>query len=263
MSPSRITTLGKLNGGGADSGGGGSFPEIYMSFDKDGNIQDIEYTKIEQFNKTIAWPYSTLDYSFPNLKSARNMFKSSTLWVIGSLNDEDAANKYYYYSLPELVDGNSMFYGCSSIGYSWNGEVKKLVLHLPKLSNGTNMFYNVFSSTYWGASNTLEILGNKLEIGSSMFESCSYLRTLYIDLSSLTNGSKMFGSASYNSTRLNLASVQNIADTINDLASQGKTGTIDIGMTSSLKSDDETAPINVALATIRAKGWTVTEIYRS
>ena len=261
MSPSRITTLGKLNGGGADSGGGGSFPEIYMSFDKDGNIQDIEYTKIEQFNMTIAWPYSTLDYSFPNLKSAKNMFKSVTLYVIGSLNNDDAANSYYYYSLPELVDGSSMFYSCNSLGNSWN-EVKKLVLHLPKLTNGVNMFYNV-CSTYWNAGYTLEILGNKLEIGSSMFESCGSLRNLYIDLSSLTNGYKMFGSATYNSTRLNLASVQNIADTINDLASQGKTGTIDIGMTSSLKSDDETAPINVALAAIRAKGWTVTEIYRS
>ena len=71
----------------------------------------------------------------------------------------------------------------------------------------------------------------------------------------------MFGSSSYGCSPLDLASVQNIAETINDLASKGLTGTIHIGMSKTLQSDDETAPVNVALAAIRAKGWTVNEIF--
>jgi hypothetical protein len=73
----------------------------------------------------------------------------------------------------------------------------------------------------------------------------------------------MFGNGTWSCTKLDLASVQNIAETINDLASKGASGTIEIGIAKALQSDDETAPINVALAAIRAKGWTVTEMYRS
>jgi hypothetical protein len=94
-----------------------------------------------------------------------------------------------------------------------------------------------------------------------MFKNCTNLTSFNSDLSSLTNGSTMFGNGTYNCTKLDLASVQNIADTINDLASQGKTGTLNIGIAKALQSTDETAPVNVALAAIRAKGWTVTEIY--
>lgn len=71
----------------------------------------------------------------------------------------------------------------------------------------------------------------------------------------------MFGTNIGNATKLDLASVQNIANTINDLASKGTTGRISISMQKALQSDDETAPVNVALAAIRAKGWTVSEIY--
>jgi hypothetical protein len=73
----------------------------------------------------------------------------------------------------------------------------------------------------------------------------------------------MFGGSTSNCTKLDLASVENIAATIKNLSANGKTGKIHIGINKSLQSDDETAPINVALAAIRAKGWTVTEIYKS
>lgn len=250
-------SVGVVGGGGE----GGSLPEIYMSFGKNGSIEAIELTKLEQFNGTISWSSYALDYPFPNLKSAKNMFNTAGLNVIGSLTKDDAGNSYFYYSLPELENAESMFYNNVGIGYSWN-DANKLVLHLPKLTNGKKMFYAI-TSTYWQVYYTLEILGNKLENGEEMFEYCNKLRKLQIDLSSLTNGKNMFGSVSYRATSLDLESVQNIAETINDLASKGLTGQISIGMLASIQSDDETAPINVALAAIRAKGWTVTEIYRS
>lgn len=69
----------------------------------------------------------------------------------------------------------------------------------------------------------------------------------------MTGGSSMF-----NNCKLDLASVQNIAEGINDLAAQGKIGNITIGMVAELNGNEELA---AALATIRNKGWTVTEQY--
>ena len=119
-------------------------------------------------------------------------------------------------------------------------------------------------SMFSGCTNLTSFNGDlpSLTTANSMFSGCTNLTSFNGDLSSLTSGDRMFGSASSNCSALNLESVQNIAETINDLASKGLTGTIHIGMSNTLKSDDETAPINVALAAIRAKGWTVTEIYK-
>ena len=68
----------------------------------------------------------------------------------------------------------------------------------------------------------------------------------------------MFGGATYNCTKLDLPSVQNIAETINDLASKGQTGKINIGISQSIQGN---ADLEAALETIRSKGWTVSEIY--
>lgn len=126
-------------------------------------------------------------------------------------------------------------------------------------------------------------LGNMTD-GSSMFNTCSNLTTFNGDLSSLetadymfckctsltsftsnlanftTGGDSIFGYSINNCTKLDLTSVQNIATTINDLASQGNTGKITIGIAVDLRGNSD---LEAALATIRSKGWTVTEIYKS
>jgi hypothetical protein len=44
------------------------------------------------------------------------------------------------------------------------------------------------------------------------------------------------------------------------LAAQGKTGTIHIGINQTIQGNTE---LDAALATIRSKGWTLSEIYKS
>jgi hypothetical protein len=159
--------------------------------------------------------------------------------------------QYIEGSLNCVTDGNYMFYQCPNLT-SFNSD-------LSGLTDGNYMFYQCPNLTSFNSDLS------SLTSGEYMFASCTNLTTFTSDLSSLTNAGSgsgaMFGSSTSNCTKLDLASVQNIAETINDLASQGKTGTIAIGMQTALQSEDETAPINVALAAIRTKGWTVTEIY--
>ena len=148
--------------------------------------------------------------------------------------------------LSSLTNGSSMFYYCKLI--------TTFTSDLSSLTNGSRMFYSCEQLTTF----TSDL--SSLVDGSSMFSYCSKFTTFTSDLSSLTNGSNMFGSSTYNCTKLNLQSVQNIATTINDLAAQGKTGSINIGMTNTIQGNTE---LEAALATIRSKGWTVSEIYKS
>jgi hypothetical protein len=105
-----------------------------------------------------------------------------------------------------------------------------------------------------------------LEDGSGMFIYCYALKTFKSDLSSLTVGSGMFygctnltsfsaklpkltdGSSMFSGCRLDTASVQNIADTINT-----SRGTINIGIGNSEPNTQEAAAFN----TMVSKGWTV------
>lgn len=173
--------------------------------------------------------------ALPNLKTANAMFQSTGIveWHI---------------DLPALTTGLQMFYGAGSLT-SFTGA-------LPALATGTSMFHDTRLEAF---ESDLPSLTN----GTTMFNHCVKLASFSGDLPALTTGTNMFGSNSSNCTRLNLASLQHIAATINNLTAVGKTGNISLGIQSALISDDETAPINVALAAIRAKGWTVTEIYRA
>ena len=179
--------------------------------------------------------------------------EGSLKWVTNGSNMFQSCINLTSFSsdLSNLTNGTYMFQGCDNLT-TFSSD-------LSSLTDGTGMFQNCTKLTTF--STDLSSLTN----GSNMFSSCSNLTSFSADLSSLTNAgsgySLMFGNSIYNCTKLDLASVQNIADTINDLASQGKTGTLSIGMAKALQSDDETAPVNVALAAIRAKGWTVTEVY--
>ena len=179
-------------------------------------------------------------------------------------------------SLNWLTNGQNMFASCSNLtSFSSNLSSLKKGLKMFKdcinlttfssdlssLTDGDSMFSGCDRLTSFNSDLS------SLTKGYSMFSGCDILTSFTSDLSSLVDAgsgySSMFGNATHSCTKLNLASVQNIAETINDLASQGKTGTLNIGIAAALQSDDETAPINVALAAIRAKGWTVTEIYRA
>ena len=78
-----------------------------------------------------------------------------------------------------------------------------------------------------------------------MFASCNNLTSFSSDLSSLTDGRSMFSGC-----KLDTASVQNIADTINTPSSKI---IIDIGIANSTPNSQEEAAFN----TIASKNWTV------
>ena len=145
--------------------------------------------------------------------------------------------------LSSLTIGNSMFSGCTNLT-SFSGDLSSLTI-------GNNMFFNCTNLTSF-SSDLSSLTG-----GTTMFNGCTKLTSFGSDLSSLTIGNNMFFNC-----KLNLESVQHIANTINDLTAVNKTGSIYISMDKTLKSDDTTAPVNEALAAIRAKGWTVSENYK-
>lgn len=151
--------------------------------------------------------------------------------------------------LPALTDAERMFQTCMNLT-SFSAD-------LSALTNGLNMFNGCNKLTSF--SGDLSSLTN----GTYMFQGCKSLTSFSGDLSSLTDGTYMFGYSLLPATmaKLDLASVQNIANTINDLAAAGKTGRIEIGIQKSLKTSLQTAPINIALEAIRAKGWTVNDYY--
>lgn len=149
--------------------------------------------------------------------------------------------------LPKLSSAYSMFCACKSLKH-FNCDLPSLVAQTMNFTIG--MFI--------GCSNLLSFKGKTplLGWGGFMFQGCNSLENFEGQLSSLYNGDRMF-----NGCKLNLKSVKNIAETINDLTGQSLSsnqGTITIGMSADIKDLQETSE---ALATIRSKGWTVTEQY--
>lgn len=145
--------------------------------------------------------------------------------------------------LPALTKGgdsnSGMFQNCTAL--------TSFTVDLPALTNGNSMFSNSTSLTSFTSSIPA------LTRGDWMFRDCTSLTSFMGDLSVLTEGNYMFDKC-----KLDLASMQCIADTINDLAAKNKKGNITIGMQTSIKDTDE---LTTALATIRLKGWTITEQY--
>lgn len=155
--------------------------------------------------------------------------------------------------LSSLTNGYWMFYGCSNLT-SFTSNLSNLTdglqmfmdclaltsftSDLPNLTNGQFMFLNCPNLTSFDC-NGLSNLTN----GEGMFSNCASLTSFSSDLSSLTNGEWMF---SY--CKLDTASVQNIADTINTY-----NGTIYIGIGNTTPNAEETAAFNAMVS----KGWTV------
>ena len=133
-------------------------------------------------------------------------------------------------NLSSLTNGESMFNDCPNLT-AFNAD-------LSSLTNGIDMFYNTNLTSF---SSDLP----SLMYGSSMFSGCSNLETFNSDLSNLTDGTNMFYQC-----KLDTASVQNIAGTINTPSSKG---TIYIGIGNSTPNSQEEEAFN----TIASKNWTV------
>ena len=118
-------------------------------------------------------------------------------------------------NLSALVNGVGMFSGCTSL-ISFTGD-------LPAL---TRQYFRFGETMFNGCTALTSFRGNlpALIDGYSMFNGCTSLMSFTGELPVLTYGNNMFSGC-----KLNLASVQNIANTINNLVTQNKTGNITIG----------------------------------
>jgi hypothetical protein len=181
--------------------------------------------------------------------------------------------------LSSMTDGICMFYGCfnltsfsadlssltSGIGMFYNcSNLTSFSSTLPNLTDGENMFYQCFGLTSFNTD--LSSLWN----GDNMFWHCSNLTSFSADLSNLTNGDHMFngcenltsfssvlpnltnGTYMFDGCKLDTASVQNIADTINTPPVIPKK-TIHIGIGNTTPNEQEETAFN----TIAFKNWTV------
>ena len=137
--------------------------------------------------------------------------------------------------VPNLINGDTLFRECT--------KLKKVVADFSSLENGSNAFRECSSLTSFDSSLS------SLTDGSYMFQYCSSLTSFNGSLSSLTNGSSMFYGC-----KLDLASVKNIASTIKNLASSGKSGTLHLGYDTSLSDNSD---LIAALTVIQNKGWTI------
>ena len=122
-----------------------------------------------------------------------------------------------------------MFSDCTKLK-TFSSDLYSLTYAYCMFSNCTNL--KSFSSNL-----------SSLTDGSSMFTNCTNLTSFTSKLPSLTDGSYMFKEC-----KLDTASVQNIADTINTYS-----GTIHIGIGNSSPNEQEKTAFN----TIASKGWTV------
>lgn len=169
---------------------------------------------------------SNFSSELPNLVNGSYMFFSSNRFLNFSVD------------LPNLKYGTGMFTVAKFTSFSQD---------ITSLINGTFMFERCFNLINFTSKTP------NLEQAMMMFAESNKLTRFDGNLQSLINGNAMFRRC-----RLDLMSVQNIADTINDLSSKGKSGNITIGMSAGIKDLQETSE---ALEKIRGKGWTVIEQY--
>lgn len=163
--------------------------------------------------------------------------------------------KYSKYSQQwEIVEKGDIYYD----------EVGTVLKYIYDMLNDGNSFYYSLENLEDGGNLFAVTGGERLENFASnigkmtncggMFMGCINLTSFYGNLSSLESAWGMFGYSTENATKLDLRSVQNVADTIPTINYQE----IHIGIDSSLQGDSE---LETALQQIRDKGWTVYEIY--
>lgn len=145
--------MGKLSGGGADSGGSGAYP---------GWVGYIEYD--DETGEAIAADYSGLEMGGTVPNSLRfNKIKFRGDWK-GSIG--------------KFANGSNMFYQCSNLT-SFSGD-------LSSLTDGTSMFNGCTNLSSF--TSDLSSLTNC----PNMFSYCSNLTSFNADLPSLIDGGSMF-----------------------------------------------------------------------
>lgn len=235
--------MGKLNGGGADSGGGSSAYPGWVGY--------IEYD--DETGEAIAADYSGLemDGAVPDsLKFDKIKFRGDWKGSIGKFTDGtimfmSCSNLTSFNGdLSSLTNGTQMFNGCLNLT-SFNGD-------LSSLTNGSNMFQNCDNLTSFSAD--LPSLTN----GSNMFGLCDNLTSFSVDLSSLTNGEHMFTSSPLDATSIEkiLLSIPTYSD--------GTTHNLGLGVSLEQAGDKFTEITGATLnpkpgsyITVAFKGWQI------
>lgn len=147
-------------------------------------------------------------------------------------------------------------------------------LHIENLGKVTNLSFlhninmcerisgvlpDTLTSAGWTKPYTLKTFSASLPsslTNLSAFLSGCIMNNFESSLEFVENADGLFGTSPSSACNLSLASIQNVANTINDLASKGKTGNITIGYDPKLSPDDP--EFSAAIDKIKAKGWNVT-----
>ena len=219
----------------------------------DYNRIEADFSSIEEGMLTITAPNATdVKYTWANSSSSDTGNSGDTVVLgtkylgcktIGDVKAVDANYKTvdivdgsWTQSLANLEEGGND----DDLGLFYlNRNIVTFKSDLSSLTSGYIMFYNCENLTTFDAD--LSSLTN----GDAMFCHCSSLTTFTSSLDSLTNGDGMFLNC-----KLNAASVQNIADTINTPKSKGA---IYIGIGNTAPDEQEETAFN----TIASKNWTV------
>ena len=235
----------------------------YMTNDIIDGVWNQSLADLEDGNPTNSWVDGMFSYRsnlttfVSDLSSLTNgyfMFRDCTNLTTFTSDLNSLTNGYgmFYYctnltsfvsdDMSSLTDSRYMFQSCSNL--------TTFTSDLSSLTDGSWMFLSCSNLTTF--TSDLSSLTN----GNGAFSYCSNLTTFTSDLSSLTNGSSMF----YN-CKLDTISIQNIAETINDVRDLENDDydcydvwkTIDIGIGNTAPNTEE----DVAFQLMTEKGWTV------
>ena len=225
-----------LNGEPYGQGGGGS----------DGDVGDIT-TAVRK----AVLQSELFDSKYSGFDMSSYRYSCGSQWM----SKDGYSGDWYQYYDDMTSDGAWLYsfnsYSCNSAFYEcfW---IKAFAAKLIDCNDSSYMFYDCLQLRDF-------YTPNKIYNSQSMFCGCTNLSEFYGDLSELTSAYYMFGTDSYSCAKLNLKSIQNIANSIGYYG-----GEICIGIENSLQydtGDGQWQLCQQALQQIRDKGWTVYEIY--
>lgn len=211
---------------------------------------------IDGTNFCSSMPIISWNIELPNLKNSSSMFNGCK-----KLKNIKA-------SLRNITSANQTFRNCESLEYFED--------ELPYVTDCLGMCGFCYSLRYfkcnmknaknidWAFQEDHELIsfeGDTPAMTNSygMFTNCYKLESFKGRLDSLVQGHGMFDNC-----KLNIESVQCVADTINNLSNDAAEHKITLGMNASLRDDEELSLLRQeAINKLLAKGWTVTEKFRS
>lgn len=218
-----------------------TFPYDYVNIQVDKSLEGVM-----SFNKGERTKYLIITYT-----GSSNTGDTIVLGTkyLGCKTVEDVKAVDPDYSTNDIVDGvwSQSFADLEAGWFDWTGmfyncqNLTTFISDLSSLKEAAGMFGDCHNLTTF--SSTLK----SLEMGTWMFQNCYNLTSFNSDLSSLTDGMEMFSGC-----KLDTASVQNIADTINTQGGSIR-GNIQIDIGNTTPNEQETAAFN----TIASKGWII------